>query len=301
MPSSRLKNWNTMPMWRRRMRASSSSFVPVIDLAGDRDLAVVGDVEPGDEVEQRRLAAARRTHDRDELPRARRRGRRRAARAPARARLRTSCARATGTRAHVSRRFASPLHCVSFVRVDTADRSRAGKRRPASPVPSTCCASSGSSRRRIVERRHRRVAQHRRAGRARQVLQPLRRGSPCRRRACTRAARRSRAARPRPRRSTGRCRDRTGCSPSARHCSFDAPAGRVHRRRRPRAPRSAWSSCGNGAPNTAITASPTYCMTVPPSSRIGGVHLGAVRVELPGQRRSGRCARRCRSSRARPT
>ena len=29
MPSSRLKNWNTMPMWRRRMRASSSSVLPV--------------------------------------------------------------------------------------------------------------------------------------------------------------------------------------------------------------------------------------------------------------------------------
>ena len=29
MPSSRLKNWNTIPMWRRRMRARSSSLRPV--------------------------------------------------------------------------------------------------------------------------------------------------------------------------------------------------------------------------------------------------------------------------------
>ena len=32
--------------------------------------------------------------------------------------------------------------------------------------------------------------------------------------------------------------------------------------------RSAWSSCSNGAPNTAITASPTNCITVPFSPRI---------------------------------
>ena len=32
--------------------------------------------------------------------------------------------------------------------------------------------------------------------------------------------------------------------------------------------RSAWSSCGNGAPNTAITASPTNCITVPSAPRI---------------------------------
>ena len=36
-------------------------------LAGDGDLALVGHVEAGDDVEQRRLAAARRSHHRDEL------------------------------------------------------------------------------------------------------------------------------------------------------------------------------------------------------------------------------------------
>ena len=51
------------------MRASSSSLVPVSVSPASDDLAVVGEVEPGDEVEQRRLAAARRTHDRDELAR----------------------------------------------------------------------------------------------------------------------------------------------------------------------------------------------------------------------------------------
>ena len=36
MPSSRLKNWKTMPMWRRRMRASSFSSLAGERLAGER-------------------------------------------------------------------------------------------------------------------------------------------------------------------------------------------------------------------------------------------------------------------------
>ena len=50
-----------------------------------------------------------------------------------------------------------------------------------------------------------------------------------------------------------------------------------------RTARSAWSAWGNGAPNTAMTASPTYCMTVPVLVEDGGVHLPAVGVELAGQ------------------
>ncbi len=69
MPSSRLKNWNTMPMW-LAPHARELVLVAAGDrLAGDRDLALVGDVESRDEVQQRRLAAARRPHDRDELAR----------------------------------------------------------------------------------------------------------------------------------------------------------------------------------------------------------------------------------------
>src|SRR5262249_21253037 len=39
------------------------------ELTGDLDLTLVGDVETRDQVQQRRLPAARRTHDRDELAR----------------------------------------------------------------------------------------------------------------------------------------------------------------------------------------------------------------------------------------
>ena len=47
--------------------------------------------------------------------------------------------------------------------------------------------------------------------------------------------------------------------------------------------RSAWSACGNGAPKTAITASPTNCMTVPGLAEDRPVHRGPVRAELAGQ------------------
>ena len=48
--------------------AGQPVLVPAGDLlAGDHDRALVGEVEAGDEVEQRRLAAARRAHDGDEL------------------------------------------------------------------------------------------------------------------------------------------------------------------------------------------------------------------------------------------
>ena len=61
----------------------------------DQDLAAVDRVEAGEAVEQRRLAAAGRPHDRDHLAAARRRGRRRAARAPGPCR----CRRSSGRRA----------------------------------------------------------------------------------------------------------------------------------------------------------------------------------------------------------
>ena len=69
MPSSRLKNWNTIPMCRRRMIASSSSLLADQRLARERHLAVGRRVEPGDDVQQCRLPATRRAHHRDELAR----------------------------------------------------------------------------------------------------------------------------------------------------------------------------------------------------------------------------------------
>ena len=96
---------------------------------------------------------------------------------------------------------------------------------------------------------------------------------------------RSRAAR-RPRRpSTGRCRAGTARSPSVAHSRVHRGLGSVHRHAPRRAPGRRGRAHGSGAPNTAITASPTYCITVPPSAEDGPVHLGAVRVELRGELR----------------
>ena len=68
MPSKRLKNWKTIPMWRRRSCDSSSSVRPVTSSPGDRDRPLVGDIEPGDQVEERRFAATGRAHERHEVP-----------------------------------------------------------------------------------------------------------------------------------------------------------------------------------------------------------------------------------------
>ena len=62
-------------------------------LVGEHDRALVGLVEAGDEVEQRRLAAARRSHDGDELAAVASGSRRRAAPAPGRSRPRRCGAR----------------------------------------------------------------------------------------------------------------------------------------------------------------------------------------------------------------
>ena len=254
MPSSRLKNWNTMPMWRRRMRASSSSLLPGDLLAGDHDLAVVGDVEAGDQVEQRRLAAARRAHDRDELAVAERRGRRRAAHAPARARPRTSCA-------HPAPSAPVPSVPSDMLRIDARYATTGVSR------PFTSCASSGRIDAASAQRLDRLLAQHGRPGRAREVLQPLRQ---------VHGVADDRVLEPLVA-PEQRGRDLAGRQPDAEPERLE-PFGLPRRvrprpdarasRPRPRRPARAWSSCGNGAPNTAITASPTYCITVPPWSRI---------------------------------
>ena len=64
---SRLKNWKMKPILSRRTRVSSSSERPASGCAVDADLAGGWAVEAADQVEQRRLARARRTDDRHHL------------------------------------------------------------------------------------------------------------------------------------------------------------------------------------------------------------------------------------------
>ena len=64
---SRLKNWKTKPMCSRRSRVSSLSPSAVIVGAVDPHLARGRPVEPGEDVHERRLARARRAHDRGQL------------------------------------------------------------------------------------------------------------------------------------------------------------------------------------------------------------------------------------------
>ena len=58
-----------------------------------------------------------------------------------------------------------------------------------------------------------------------------------------------------------------GSKPSVVHCALTADWAACIAAAATSA-RSAWSVDGSGAPNTAITASPTYCITVPPAARI---------------------------------
>ena len=254
MPSSRLKNWKTMPMWRRRMRASSSSVLPGHLLAREHDLAVVGGVEPGDQVEQRRLAAARRAHDRDEL---------------AVAEVEVHAAQGPDRRELGLERLPRPAHRQHRFHqlpplVGSIMNACDGGVPPLHQLHVQRLASSGGN----AERLGGLLAEHRRARRAGRGPGAAAPGSRCRRRPCTRAAPRSRAARPRPRRSTARCRARTARGPRACHVALSADWRSCIATAAATAAAPAWSSCGNGAPNTAITASPTYCITVPPSSRI---------------------------------
>ena len=81
-PSSRLKNWKITPTWRRR-NPRQPLFVAAVDpLTRHLDAALIGPVEPGDDVEQGGLPAAGGPHQRDELAGPRRRSRARAGRGP---------------------------------------------------------------------------------------------------------------------------------------------------------------------------------------------------------------------------
>ena len=64
---SRLKNWNTKPMRSRRTRVSSSSASGAERAALERDAARRWPIHGAAQVQQRRLAAARRAHQRHEV------------------------------------------------------------------------------------------------------------------------------------------------------------------------------------------------------------------------------------------
>ena len=61
---SRLKNWKMNPMWSRRSFVSAVSSRPPMSIPATDDLARGRLVQAGEDVHQRRLARARRTHDR---------------------------------------------------------------------------------------------------------------------------------------------------------------------------------------------------------------------------------------------
>ena len=63
----RLKLWKTKPILRLRTYASSNSSSRLTSMPSSRYRPVVGHVEAADDVHQRRLAAAGRAHDRDEV------------------------------------------------------------------------------------------------------------------------------------------------------------------------------------------------------------------------------------------
>ena len=64
---SRLKNWKTNPMCVRRSLVRSESFSVVISVPETATVPVRRLVEPGEDVHQRRLAGARRPHDRGQI------------------------------------------------------------------------------------------------------------------------------------------------------------------------------------------------------------------------------------------
>ena len=270
MPSSRLKNWNTMPMWRAAHdRELVLASCPTSDSPASDDLAVGRRVEPGDEVEQRRLAATRRPHHRDELA-----GRHRevdAAQRAHRARLRTRTflrrPRVDEDRALVghgaprcsSRHRSPPSDCRHV------DAERAHRRLPAldhllaerlAPRASACSAACVAS-----------LITMQPAGRARSwsrcarfTVSPTsvyssRSSDP------SSAAATGPVERPMPRPNGGMLAAGPRARSSARCALEHRDRGRDTRGRR--GPRAA-----TGAPKHAITASPTNCITVPPSSRI---------------------------------
>ena len=187
---------------------------PGHQLAGHHDVPSSGDVEPGHQVEQRRLAAPRGPHQGHEL--AGRDGQVDAAQRPHRRVLGLEgLAHAVSTSQGCPCHGSAPPCCSWHRRPGRRSGSDARSCRPTTgcPRPLTswarraprspaACASASNGR----------LGEHRLA-RRRPVAAGAGTGSPCRRPGCTRGAPPSRAAPPPPRRSRARCRARRRAGP----------------------------------------------------------------------------------------
>ena len=269
------------------MIASSSSVLPTSDSPASDDLAVGRRVEAGDEVEQRRLAATRRAHHRDELA-----GRHREVDAAQRAHRRALGLERLAQPARLARRtrvrrcsLASTRSLPSACSSNDVDAVRAHRRLPPLDRRARRAAThsdAASQRRRSVA-----LVEHDAARRPREVLQPLRE---------VHGVADERVLEP----LLGpeqRGRDRAGRDADAepeRRQALGAPTASLSARWRSSidrgraTARSAWSSSGTGAPKHAITASPTNCITVPPSSRIAWFISARCSLSCARELRSGR-------------
>ena len=249
MLSRRLKNWNTMPMCLRRIRARSSSVRPVMTSPSIVIVPSSGTSRPATRFSSVDLPQPDGPITATNSPAAMSRS------TPRRARTGASSA------SNVLR-TPTTVHTFSIPQSFRSSSPSAGRRPPASLVPSRTRRRAGSTAGRPAARRASRPTAPCPGGRARSCSRCARfTVSPTtvyssRSSEPSNAAATSPVDSPMPRPNSG--------SPSARHlsltaswrsCIAQAACTRV----------AAWSSCGNGAPNTAITASPTYCMTVPPS------------------------------------
>ena len=293
-----------MPMCLRRMTASWFSSMPDDRLAGHGDLALVGHVEPGDEVEQRRLAAARGAHDGHELARAAGRGRRpRSARTGAvscskvRYTARTATARSTGTSAEPSavdratagstwlaRRCRSWSWCRSLQSARHVGADAVGQDRRLPALDQLGLQLLGAGRRVSVRRVPRRLAEH---GLARlgELLEALGTGSRRRRRRVysTRSSEPSSAAATSP-------VDSPMPSPNGRQAlgssqrSFTRPCAACMASAAARA-RSAWSLARDRGAEHGHDRVADVLHDGAALAEDRPVHLGPVGVELRGQRR----------------
>ena len=285
-----------MPMWRRRMRASSSSVLPVIS-------SPARTIAPSSAVSRPATRLSRVDLPQPDGPIT-------AANSPARS-VRSQPRRARTGRVlglvglahrphdqHVvsHRRYPPRLSALDGLHIPHRRRAGGRARRAGHPRRQWCqhpasrpaggstiqpvtggrpalherSASSGEppDRAGVESRSHGRLADHGASRRAGEVLEALGEVHGVADDACTRAAPPSRAGRPRPVPVDRPMPSSNGGEAGVAHSGVRPRPGRRASPAAAARARSAWSACGNGAPNTAITASPTNCMTVPPSPRM---------------------------------
>ena len=178
MPSSRLKNWNTMPMWRRRMIASSSSVLPTSDSPARRSSPSVGVSRPATRLSSVDLpqpdGPITATNSPGVIVKSTPRSARTGAPSDSNV-LRSPCVyHGTGSRpssdAPLSGHRSSSSCAIRSMSSNTSMRyARTGVFRPF-----TVCSSSGTDVDVGVQRRVRALVDHDAARRPSQVLQPLR-------------------------------------------------------------------------------------------------------------------------------